>query len=94
MNKPKLQPQGFYGTVLFKEWFKWIDDKQYHGVFGKIFVSVDKEAVGFTTRGNNANWFIEIQGKKTSMSMLGCQIRGIIKHTIPPNIDSSYKVIP
>lgn len=94
MEKPILTSQGFTGTVLPKEWIRWHTGKQYAGFYGKIYVYQDKEVYGFSTRGNESNWFIRIQGEKESINLLGCQIRGVIAHITEPTPDSDIKIVP
>ena len=92
-KKPVLNPQGFKGTVLTKEWLRYHTGRQYAGFFGTVYIYQDKE-LGLSVRGNESNWMVRIQGATESMNILGCQIRGIIEHTIQPSVEADIKEIP
>lgn len=93
-EKPNLSVQGFLGIVVLKDWLRWTDDKQFLGYYGKIYIYQDKELIGFAVRGQDSNWLVRIEGEKTSINILGCQIRGIITSDREPDIDSGYKKLP
>jgi hypothetical protein len=93
-EKSNLVVQGFYGTVVLKDWLRWGDDKQYLGFYGRIYIYQDKEVVGFTVRGNDSNWIARIQGATSSVNVMGCQVRGIITSNQEPDADGGYKKIP
>jgi hypothetical protein len=81
MGEKRYVTKGFYGTVILKDWTEGPDGDQYKGFTGLVSILKDEEIVGFKSEGNNnANWVARVEGPTTSVTILGCQIRGAWTH--------------
>lgn len=79
-SKPKLNVVDFAGTVVTMDWIRMPDGRMYSGLAGRISIFSAKEAVGWEPTGHNsANWMARIQGAKTSVNLMGCQVRAVIE---------------
>jgi len=84
------------GTVVLKEWMRWLDDKQYLGFYGVVKIVENKDVLGFTMRGQDSSFTAVISGKQSKVNVLGCQIRAIIESEslLPDVTNCAYKIVP
>lgn len=80
MSKPRLNVKDFDGTVVTMDWVRMPDGRMYSGFRGKVTILSAEEAVGWVPTGHNsANWMARITGKRTSVNLMGCQVRVVIE---------------
>ncbi|MFI5342843.1 MAG: hypothetical protein ACHQUC_01345 [Chlamydiales bacterium] len=93
-RKSEYVTKNFRGAVILKEWM--IDPQTGNNAncyIGKISIIQDTEAVGFTVQKSEANWAALIQGEKSNLWILGCQIRAILAdESIKANNINSFEV--
>lgn len=78
---PDFTTKGFYGSVLLKDWYIHRDGGSYRLVTGTISILRDEEVVGFKVQRSESNWVARIVGPTESITILGCQIRGVNTHS-------------
>lgn len=77
---PRLNVDGFVGTVMCMDWVYMPDGRLYRGIHGTISAMSDVEAVGWEAKGHNtANWLARIAGRTSSVNLMGCQVRMVIE---------------
>jgi hypothetical protein len=80
MSEPKVDTEGFYGTVVLKDWMPTMDERMVRRVTGICRVVRDAD-FGLKVKGSESNWGIRVAGAETSWTILGCQIRAVIVHS-------------
>lgn len=87
--------QGFYGSVVLKDWLRERDGRQHIGITGKISILQDVDLVGFRAKGNESNWVARVDGETESVTILGCQVRAVITHVPDGDVATlDYLVVP
>lgn len=72
--------EGFFGTLVLKDWLEMPDGNSYKGIVGEISIVRDVDLVGFEAHGNESNWVAIVDGRTTRLVVLGCQVRGALTH--------------
>lgn len=72
----------FYGTVSLKEAMIISTGEFVHGVAGFVYILEAEEICGFKPADREANWVARVENKEgsESVTILGCQIRGVHQH--------------
>jgi hypothetical protein len=79
MGKQKLNVEGFDGIVNTMDWVTMPDGEMYKSIRGKVSILSAQDAVGFEPTGHNsANWIARIDGPKSTVTLMGCQVRSVI----------------
>lgn len=77
---PQLQVDGFYGTLVLKDWVRLRDGTQVIGFTGLVRIMDAVASTGIKPRANESAWLARVEGPTESVNWLGCQVRGVFVH--------------
>ena len=93
VSEPVIKTSGAEGVVIAMDWIRMPDGRSYLGFRGDIHILSAEDAVGFTPTGHNsANWFARVVGPKTTVNLMGCQVRVVLEGDHPDANTDIYTV--